>query len=159
VYGGGLKYNVSQFLPKLEAKNIHLAIATLYSSATISFDFLDITTAYGNLGINQITGFVDTWHFNCIAGKEFKNFDINANLIFNSSTFEYLITGPKGSIEEIIPFQSIINKELTKIEDTKGNFIAELSGIYHYHKFSFQSSFAFGKFANINLGIQYNIYN
>ncbi|MCD8529545.1 MAG: hypothetical protein LRY25_02025, partial [Flavobacterium sp.] len=50
VYGFGLKHNFSQYFPKVESKNIHFALATIYSKEDISFDFLDIDTAYGNLG-------------------------------------------------------------------------------------------------------------
>jgi hypothetical protein len=72
VYGFGLKHNFSQYFSKLEAKKINFALATIYSNEEISFDFLDINTAYGNLGINKMTSTVDTFHFIFSASKEFK---------------------------------------------------------------------------------------
>ncbi|WP_130734591.1 DUF6588 family protein [Flavobacterium sp. J27] len=155
VYGAGLKYNLSQHFKNWEIKKIHLAVAGIYSNADVSFDFLDVNTAYGNLGINRINGIVDTWHLDLLFSKEFKNLDLNGNFILNYSTFNYLVNGPKGSIEEIIPVQQIINELLTRIEKDKINTIFEITGIYHINKFALQSSFAFGKFANLNFGVQY----
>lgn len=155
VYGAGLKYNLSQHFKSWESKKMHLAFATIYSKEDVSFDFIDVNTSYGNLGINRINGLVDTWHFNLLLGKEFKNFDLNGNVILNYSQFEYLVNGPKGSIEELIPIQDIINNLLTRIAKDKWNSIFEITGVYHINKFALQSSFAFGKFANLNLGVQY----
>ncbi|VXB68967.1 conserved hypothetical protein [Flavobacterium sp. 9AF] len=155
VYGAGLKYNLSQHFENWETKKMHLAVAGIYSNADVSFDFLDINTAYGNLGINRINGIVDTWHLNLIFSKEFKRLDLNGNFIVNHSTFKYLVNGPKGSIEELIPVQQIINELLTRIEKDKINTIFEITGVYHINKFALQSSFAFGKFANLNFGVQY----
>lgn len=155
VYGAGLKYNISQHFSSWESKKIHLAVATIYSKEDVSFDFLDVNTAYGNLGISEINGLVDTWHFNLLFSKEFKNFDLNGNFIINHSKFEYLVSGPKGSIEDLIPIQDIINNLLTRIAKNKTNSIFEITGVYHIDKIALQSSFAFGKFANLNLGVQY----
>lgn len=155
VYGLGLKHNFSQYFSKLEAKNINIALATIYSNEEISFDFLDINTAYGNLGINKLTSRVDTFHFILSASKEFKKFELISNLIVNTSNFEYIVSGQKGEIEEIIPLQQTINSLLETIAERKTNVIGEISGRYQFDKFYLQSSFAFGKFANLNLGVQY----
>jgi hypothetical protein len=76
-------------------------------------------------------------------------------MITNTSDFKYEIGGPKGQIEELIPFQSLVNKKLEEIYKTKTNFIGELSGRYQISKFYVQTSVAFGKFANSNFSIQY----
>ncbi|MVO10835.1 hypothetical protein GOQ30_16815 [Flavobacterium sp. TP390] len=155
VYGAGLKYAISQHFKNWETKNIHLAVAGIYSNADVSFDFLDVNTAYGNLGINRMNGIVDTWHFNFLFSKAFDKFDLNASGILNYSTFLYKVNGPKGSIENVIAVQETINTLLTRIEKDKINAIMEISGVYYIHKLALQSSFAFGKFANLNIGVQY----
>ena len=155
VYGFGLKHNFSQYFPKVEAKNIHFAAAAIYSKEDISFDFLDINTAYGNLGINNLNGLVDTFHFQLSASKEFKRFELITNFIVNHSSFEYVVSGEKGSIEEIIPIQSVINGLLERIAKDKTNVLGEVSGRYQISKFYVQSSIAFGKFVNGNIGVQY----
>ena len=155
VYGFGLKHNFSQYFPKVVAKNIHFAAAAIYSKEDISFDFLDINTAYGNLGINNLNGLVDTFHFQLSASKEFKRFELITNFIVNYSLFEYVVSGEKGSIEEIIPIQSVINGLLERIAKDKTNFLGEVSGRYQISKFYVQSSIAFGKFVNGNIGVQY----
>lgn len=159
IYGAGLKYNISQHFKTWEEKKIHLAVATIYSKENISFDFLDIITTYGSLGINNINGIVDTWHLNLIGSKEFKNFDLIGNFIINSSQFEYLVNGPKGEMEGFLPVQDIINDLLKNIAKNKTNTIFEVSGIYHIDRIALQSSFAFGKFANLNFGVQYQFNN
>ncbi len=155
VYGFGLKHNFSQYFPKVVAKNIHFAAAAIYSKEDISFDFLDINTAYGSLGINNLNGLVDTYHFQLSASKEFKRFELITNFIVNHSSFEYVVSGEKGSIEEIIPIQSVINGLLERIAKDKTNVLGEVSGRYQISKFYVQSSIAFGKFVNGNIGVQY----
>lgn len=155
VYGFGLKHNFSQYLPKVEAKNIYFSATAIYSNEDISFDFLDINTAYGNLGINNLNGLVDTFHFQLSASKEFKRFELIGNFIVNHSSFEYIVSGEKGSIEEVIPIQNVINGLLERIAKDKTNVLGEISGRYQISKIYLQSSIAFGKFVNGNIGVQY----
>ena len=48
----------------------------VYSNEDISFDFLDVNTSYGNLGINNLNGIVDTFHYQLSVSKEIKKFEI-----------------------------------------------------------------------------------
>ncbi|MCL9769902.1 hypothetical protein NAT47_05685 [Flavobacterium sp. HXWNR69] len=155
VYGLGLKHNFSHYFPKVEAKKINLSVAAIYSKEDISFDFLDINTAYGNLGINNLNSLVDTYHFQLNASKEFDRFEIIGNLIVNSSSFEYLVKGERGAIEDVIPVQEVINGLLKRISRDKTNILGEISGRYQISKIYLQSSIAFGKFVNGNIGVQY----
>ena len=155
VYGFGLKHNFSQYFSKIEAKNIHFAAAVIYSKEDINFDFLDIDTPYGNLGFNSLNGLVDTFHFQISASKEFKRFELITNFIVNRSSFEYVVSGEKGAIEEVIPIQKVINGLLERIAKDKTNVLGEVSGRYQISNFYVQSSIAFGKFVNANLGVQY----
>lgn len=155
VYGFGLKHNLSQYFRNLEAHKLHLSAALIYSNEDVSFDFLDVQTSYGNLGINQISGLVDTYQFQINASKEYKKFEILGGIILNSSDFKYQFTGPKGAIEETVPLQQLLNKRLEEIYKTKTNFIGEISGRYQISKIFVQSTIAFGKFVNSNLSVQY----
>ena len=157
VYGFGLKHNFSHYFEKLISKKVHLAAAVVYSKEDINFDFLDVATPYGNLGITQLSGLVDTYHFMLSASKEINKIEIITNLIVNTSSFEYKVSGEKGQIENVIPIQEIINTSLKDISKDKTNFIGEVSGRYQINKFFIQSTFAFGKFVNANLGVQYQI--
>lgn len=157
VFGIGLKQNLSQFFPKMEEKNLHFALMGMYSNADMTFDFLDIQTQYGNLGINRISGLVDTYHLQLSVSKEIKRFEIMTNLIVNRSNFKYEVSGDKGSIEEILPIQDIINELLATIAEPKTNVLGEVSIRYQISKFYLQNSIAFGKFVNANIGIQYQL--
>jgi hypothetical protein len=51
--------------------------------------------------------------------------------------------------------QQTINSMLERIAKDKINYLGEISARYQIKKIFIQSSFAFGKFANLNLGVQY----
>lgn len=155
VYGFGLNHNISQYFKILEEKNINISTAVIYSKEEITFDFLDIDTAYGNLGINQLSGLVDTFHFQLSASKEFKKLEIITSLVVNTSSFEYVVGGEKGEIEDAFPLQQTVNTLLERIAKDNVNVLGEISARYQIEKIFLQSSFAFGKFANLNLGVQY----
>ena len=155
VYGFGLKHNFSQYLSSLTKHKINLAALVAFSKEDISFDFLDTYTSYGNLGINRITGKVETSQFQISASKEWKKFELMLSSITNRSDIKYFLTGEKGQIEEVIPVQYILNEKLKDIYKTKFNSIWEISGRYQFNKFYVQSSVAFGKFVNTNLSVQY----
>ncbi|MES2864839.1 MAG: DUF6588 family protein [Bacteroidota bacterium] len=157
VYGFGLKHNLSQYFPKLESKKIHLSAMSFYSNEDISFDFLDVNTAYGNLGINNLNGIVDTYHYQLSVSKEIKRFEILGSFIVNTSDFNYVVSGEKGEIENLIPAQYIINQLLDSIQKRKTNYIGEIAVNYSLRKFNILSAFAFGKFMNFNAGVSYKI--
>ncbi len=155
VYGFGLNHNISQYFKSLEEKKINISTALIYSKEEITFDFLDIDTAYGNLGINKLSGLVDTFHFQLSASKEFERLEVITSLIANISSFEYVVGGKKGEIEEAFPLQQTVNTLLQRIAKDNVNFLGEISARYQIEKIFLQSSFAFGKFANLNIGVQY----
>lgn len=155
VYGFGLKHNFSQYFPKLEAKKINLAFQTMYSNEEIRFDFLDIQTTNGSLGLNQFTGQVNTYHFQVAMSKEIKSFEIMGTFIANVSNFNYSVSGDNESSV----YAQAINQLIPQLEETKWNSIGEVSVNYFFHDFFIKSSFSFGKFANINLGLNYTFNN
>ena len=157
VYGFGVKHNLSQYFPVLENKKIYISAISFYSNEDISFDFLDVNTAYGNLGINNLNGIVDTYHYQLSVSKEISNFEILGSFIVNTSDFNYVVSGEKGEIEKIIPAQYIINQLLDTIQKRKTNYIGELAVNYSFRDFNFLSAFAFGKFINFNAGISYKV--
>lgn len=157
VYGFGVKHNLSQYFPKLEAKKIHVSAMSFYSNEDISFDFLDVNTSFGNLGINNLNGLVDTYHYQLSVSKEIKKFEILGSFIMNKSDFNYVVSGEKGEIEKLLPAQDIINQLLDTIQKRKTNYIGEVALNYSFRDFNFLTAFAFGKFINLNAGVSYSI--
>lgn len=155
VYGVGLKHNLNQYFNLLKDNEINLAATVSYSKEDIRFAFLDVTTPYGSLGINQLSGLVDTYQFQLNASKEYNKVELIAGLIGNSSDFRYVLSGPVGSIESVIPVQNVLNENLKSIYKTKTNFLAEVSCRYQISKVFVQSTLAFGKFVNSNFSVQY----
>lgn len=155
VYGAGLKYNFSQYIKSFEEQKIHMAVLAGYSKEEVSFNFLDIKTDYGTLGINTITGTVDTYQFQYSASQEFGDLEFMASFIANVSDVKYKVEGETGSIEEIIPLQKILNNRLKEIYKTRINYIGEMSCKYNIGNFDVQTIVAFGKFVNMNVSLQY----
>jgi hypothetical protein len=155
VYGFGIKHNFSQFIKSFVNNKINFATMIALSKEDVSFDFLDVQTPYGSLGINKITGLVDTWQFQVSGSKEWKKFELMFSVISNKSDFKYKLSGERGSIEDVIPVQYIFNEKLKDIYKSKFNTIGEISGRYQFSKIYVQTSFAFGKFVNTNLSLQY----
>lgn len=159
VYGFGLKHNFSQYFKSLEAKKINLAVSVSYSKEDVEFNFLNVQTDYGTLGINTINGLVDTWQGQVSGSKEFGRFEAMASFMVNTSDIKYKVGGPKGTIENTLPLQQILNTRLQDIYKTKVNYIGEASLKYNIGKFDIQTILAFGKFVNTNISLQYTFKN
>jgi hypothetical protein len=157
VYGFGVKQNLSQYSKYLQTKKWNLAVLTAYSKEDFSFDFLNSASSFGTLGINQISGLVDTWQLQCNISKEYKKWEFMGAIIGNVSDFKYKVTGEKGEIEDTIPFQFIVNESLKQIYKTQTIFLGEVSCRYQISNLYLQTAFAFSKFANLNLSVQYKI--
>lgn len=158
VYGAGIKHNLSQYFKKLEAKNLHLSAFAGYSNEEISFGFLNgQTEQYGGLGLNEITGLVDTYQFQVNGSKKWKNFEAMCGLITNVSDIRYEVGGENGTPQLLVPVKQFVNDKLSEIYKSRTNVIGELSGRYQFGHFFTQATFAFGKFANTNLSIQYEL--
>ena len=154
VYGFGFKHNFDQYFKALQAKKINLAGLVCYSNENISFDFIDPQTSIGTLGINRITGLVDTWQLQFNASKEYKKFEFATGIIVNVSDVKYKFTGDVPP-NQAIPTQSLFNERLKEIYKTRTNFLGEVSCRYKINKMYLQSTFAFGKFVNSNIALQY----
>ena len=162
VYGFGIKHNLSQYIKTLEGNNINLAVTLSNSVENISFDFLDIQTNLGTLGINRINGDVNSWQFQTNVSKEYKSFEFMLGSMVNVSDFKYNFSGDKGTAEGVIKIeglgpQDFFNEKLKAIYKTKINSIFEASVTYSWNRFNFQSAIAFNKFVNTNFAVHYKI--
>lgn len=158
VYGAGIKHNLSQYFPKLEAQNYAAAAFAGYSNEEISFGFLSADTEqYQGLGLNEITGLVDTYQFQLNGSKRWGRFEAMAGLITNVSDIRYEVGGQDGTPFFVVPVKDYVNDRLSEIYKTRTNLIGEFSGRYGFGDFYLQGSVAFGKFVNTNLSVQYEL--
>lgn len=156
VYGLGIKHNLSQYVKSLEAKNIYLSIFAGVSKEEIAFDFLTSESEqFGSLGLNEINGLVDTYQIQVNGSKKWKRFELMAGVITNVSDIAYEVGGSNGTTALLVPVKSFVNNRLSEIGKTKINSMGELSGRYQFGHFYAQGIFAFGKFANTNISLQY----
>lgn len=157
VYGFGVQHNISRYLKLLKDKNINLAVLAAYSKEDVTFDFLNVDTPSGNLGINTINGIVDTYQLQINGSKQFGKFEVMGGFICNVSDVQYKVGGERGSIEDILPLQDVLNRRLEEIYKTRTNYIGEASVKYSIGPVGIQGILAFGKFVNTNLAIQYSL--
>lgn len=158
VYGAGIKHNLSQYFKNLESKNMHLSAFAGYSNEEISFGFLNgDTEQFGPLGINEITGLVDTYQFQLNGSKKWNRFETMGGLIVNTSDIKYEIGGDQGTPQLLLPIKDYVNSRLSDIYKTKTNVIGEISGRYQFGHFYTQATLAFGKFINTNISLQYEL--
>lgn len=157
VYGFALQHNLSQYSDYLQQKKINLALMGGYSNEDISFDFLNLQTAFGDLGLSSLRGLVDTYQLQLGVSKPWQQFELMTIIIANKSWFEYK-AGGKPTDDLSATFNQLVNEKLKEIYISKVNIIGEVSARYHYSKFFFQTSVAFGKFVNLNASIQYAIF-
>lgn len=155
VYGAGLKHNINQYFSENFNKTIHVSALVAYSKENLSFDFVDIQSEYGTLGINSLGSRIDTYQTQVNISKTYNKFEVLGGIIFNVSDFNYKFDGEKGTIEELVPLQDILNQRMKDLSKTKRNLIGEVSGRYQINKFFVQGTLAFGKFVNTNASIQY----
>ena len=156
VYGIGFKHNLSQYFKNLEAKDMYLSAFAGYSNEEISFGFLNgDTEQLGPLGINEITGLVNTYQFQLNGSKKYKRFETMAGLIVNVSDIKYEVGGESGTPQLLLPVKDFVNSKLSEIYKTKTNLIGEVSGRYQFGHIYTQATFAFGKFVNTNISLQY----
>lgn len=154
-YGFGFKHNIDQYFKSLQANKINVSGIITFSNEDVNFDFLDIQTSLGNLGINKMAAYVNTYQLQLGASKEYNNFEIITGIISNRSDIRYRLSGEKGQIENVIPLQSIVNDRLREIYKTKYNYLGELSCRYKINKMYVQTTLAFGKYVNTNMAFQY----
>jgi hypothetical protein len=154
-YGFGFKHNLDQYFKSLQAHKINLSSIIVFSNEAVDFDFLDIQTSLGNLGINKMAANVNTYQFQFGVSKDYNKFEIITGIIANRSDIRYRLSGEKGQIENVIPLQSIVNDRLREIYKTKYNYLGEVSCRYKINKMYVQTTLAFGKYVNTNMAFQY----
>lgn len=157
VFGVGLKYNFSHYFKTLNDQKINLAVLVGYGQEDVSFGFLDVKTDFGTLGINKINGSVKTMQYQFSGSQEFGKVEFMSSFIANVSDVSYDVNGPKGTIEQIVPLQQVLNQRLHEIYKTRVNYIGEVGAKYNFGNFDLQGIAAFGKFVNANISLHYLI--
>jgi hypothetical protein len=157
MYGFAVQHNLNQYSEYLKNKNINLSVMAGYSNEDISFDFLNVQTDFGDLGLSSIRGLVDTYQIQFGVSKAFNKFEFITNFIVNKSWFEY---EANGTVTDALSstFKQLVNEKLKEIYKSKINTIGEVSCRYQFHQFYFQTSLAFGRFVNANASVQYEFF-
>ena len=147
-YGLGLHHNLSQWFSK-EDSNFSLGALVAYSNFNVEDTFSNINVSIGNLNSVAVQG--DSFTYQLTATQQIKKLSISGGLGVISSTFDYEVGGD-GEL-----FLEILNGVLNNTSNSNSEFKADLALDYKIGDFSVNSILTFGKFANLTLGLNYNL--
>ncbi len=153
VYGFGLEHSISQYFKNWETKKYHLAAFAGYSNEDVTVEFLDVSTPYGNLGLNGLNTKVDTWQFQLTGSKEYGKFELSGSVINDISRFKYYTKGERNAA--LAAMYEYLDESLQGLYHTQYNLIGEVGGRYAIGNVFVQSNVAFGKFVHTNFAVQY----
>lgn len=147
--GFGIQHNLSQWIPSIRETSFNIAGLISYSFYSVSDNFSEVNLS--NETLNSVTVDGESLILNLIASKQIKQFNISAGLGLISSKFDYKVGG-KGVL--LLP---VLNQALGGVNRSKTNFKADIGVDYQFYDFSINSMFTFGNYANLILGINYNL--
>jgi hypothetical protein len=146
--GLGVHHNLSQWFVK-EESNFSLGALVAYSNFNIEKAFSAINVNIGVLNSVAVQG--DSFTYQLTASQQIKKFSISAGLGVISSSFDYEI----GGEGELVLF--VLNEVLNNTSNTNSEFKVDLGLDYQLSDFSINSMLTFGRFANLTLGLNYNL--
>lgn len=147
-FGIGLHHNVSQWFQNTPS-TFSLGALIAYSNFNVEDTFSNINVVIGNLNSVEVQG--DSFTYQLTATQQLNKFSISGGLGFISSTFDYEVGGDGDLI------LSILNTVLNNTSNSNTEFKADLGLDYKIGDFSINSMLTFGRFANLTLGLNYNL--
>ncbi|MEJ6791570.1 MAG: hypothetical protein QNK89_02215 [Lacinutrix sp.] len=149
IFGIGLQYNISQWIPNAEITKFNLAALISYSNYNVSDEFSPANLVLGTINSINVEG--QSYLFTVLVTKSVNKFDFTAAIGVTRSSFTYNIGG-EGELLLLV-----LNKALTTLENKETNLKGDLGINYNFNKFSINSNITFGKFTNLIIGFNYTI--
>lgn len=146
--GVGVQHNISQWFSPNDT-SFDLAGLISYSNYSVSDNFTAVDLPIGVLNSVNVDG--QSYSFNLIASKAINDFTFSGAFGLVTSDFEYTIGG-EGDL--VI---NTLNQALNTIDASRSNFKMDLSVDYRFKDFSLNSMLTFGSYANLVVGLNYNL--
>lgn len=149
VLGVGLQHSISQWIPSLSESKYNIAGLITYSDYSFSDTFSEVDLPIGTINSVLVDG--QSFSFNIIASRQIQRFNISSAIGITSSAFNYKIGGD-GDV-----LLSILNSALQSLDESQTNFKLDFGVDYKLNDFSVNTMLTIGKFANLVIGVNYNL--
>jgi hypothetical protein len=152
-FGIGVAHHLNQWINPLKESSYHFGLLATYTSYSVEDEFSEADLILATINGIKVDG--DSFGFNLVASKSIKQFDFSAALGFTSTKFDYKVTG--SNLVDSIDIMGFLNESLGEVDNSDTNFKVDLNVNYRIKDFSFNTMLTFGQFANLNMGVNYNI--
>lgn len=152
-FGVGIAHHLNQWIKPLKESSYHFGILATYTNYSVEDEFSEADLILATIDGIKVSG--DSFGFNFVASKSIKQFDFSAALGFTSTKFDYEVTG--SNLVDSLDILGFLNDSLGELDTTDSNFKMDLNVNYRIKDFSINTMLTFGKFANLNMSVNYNI--
>ena len=152
-FGLGVAHNLNQWIKPLRESSFNFGTLITYSSFSVEDEFNEADLILATINAIEVEG--QSFSFNLVGSRSIKQFDFSAALGLTSTKFEYKV----GGSNKLDDFDVVgyLNEPLESLNDSEINFKADLNVNYCIKDFSINTMLTFGQYANLNMGISYNI--
>ncbi|WP_375238607.1 DUF6588 family protein [Aurantibacter sp.] len=146
-FGFGVSHHLNQWIKSLKESSYHFGVLFNYSNTSVEDTFNAANLQLGTINGIAVDG--ETFGFNLVGSKSYKNFDFSSSLGLTSSKFDYKVSGTGELLLEIL------NQSLATLNTSKTNFKADFNVNYRFNNFSVNTMFTVGDYSNLNFGVNY----
>ncbi|WP_299683898.1 DUF6588 family protein [uncultured Dokdonia sp.] len=161
IFGVALKHSISQYFKRTDDKStnnpLEVAVQVAYSrfNSGLLFDAFQIDGPDAEdpplLFVNQLDVTLDSWLFQGIASKQYKNFEFFGSAGIIVSDAQFVMSGEQGLV------LVLLNTLLEDLDASRTLVKGDIGVNYHIGDFYVSNAFTFGTFANYNLSVHYKI--
>ena len=148
-FGIGLSHGLNQWIKPLKNSSYHFGALITYTNYSVEDEFNDADLILGTINAIKVDG--ESFGFNLVASKSVKQFDFSTSVGLASTKFTYNVG---GSGELLL---DSLNVALEDLDKSQTNVKFDLNINYRIKDFSINTMLTFGEFANLNMGVSYNI--
>lgn len=146
--GVGLSHNLNQWISPLKNSGFNIAVLGTYSNYSVDDTFSATDLILGSINSISVDG--QSFGFNLITSKTWKQFDVSASVGLIRSKFDYSAGGNGDFI------LTILNAALDDLSQNTTDFKADLGVNYRWKNFSLNAVAAFGTYNNLMFGLNYS---
>ncbi len=148
-FGIGLAHHLNQWIKPMRESSYHLGLLVTYTNYSVEDEFSDADLILGTINAIKVDG--ESFGFNLVASKSVKQFDFSTSIGLASTKFNYNVGGTGDLLLDSL------NIALEDLDKSETNVKFDLNVNYRISDFSINTMLTFGEFANLNMGISYNI--
>jgi len=158
LFGAGLKHSISRyFIKDINSNSLEVALQVAYSQLNSNVLLDPFQVEIQDLGVdsllsvNQLDIALNSWLFEALVSKRFKNFELFGGVGFVDSNVQFTLLG-----EQTFAL-GVLNGLLEEVEPSVNTLKGDLGVNYYFGKFYVSNVFTIGEFANYNISLHYKI--